>query len=517
MTTVTTRSPKQSNVSPLQLFSSLPASEQASLLANLPDDAKAQLAYRWDGWQARPDQLPPVGGWRFWLVMAGRGFGKTRVGAEEIRKAAKRLEFPNIIGATADDARDIMIEGESGILAVCPPWERPDYRPSKRQLIWPSGAKTLIFTADEPERLRGKQHMWLWADEVAAWRYPEAWDQAMLGLRLGDNPQAVVTTTPKPTPLVRELIANPYTRVTRGSTYDNIQNLAPAFADEIIRKYEGTRLGRQELLGELLEDEGLAYRFSEALHVVDPFEVPDSWDRFESMDYGSSDTSATAWLAYAVDYDGNVVIFDELYQPGLPSVTAPLVHDRRKKWYPDGSERKRSPVCYADPAIFNPGQTSDGWGAPAVVNNEFAALGIHLVKANNDRRAGYVRIAELLKLDEKRSRPAWAPGEGPSPTLFVMSHCGQVIQQLKEAPLEEDAQGPYKGPYPGEAVAKGWEANHGHAHASTRYGLLSWPRPSRKPDEPLDDPRAEFLRQYEKERAEQADRKTAARRSYAWT
>jgi phage terminase large subunit-like protein len=147
-----------------------------------------------------------------------------------------------------------MIEGESGILACCPDHERPDYLPSKRRLEWPNGARTLIFTADEPERLRGKQHMRLWADEIGAWRHADAWDQAMFGLRLGADPRAVATTTPRPTPLIRNLIADPTTVITRGSTYDNRANLAPQFLDQIIKRYEGTRLGRQELGGELLLD-----------------------------------------------------------------------------------------------------------------------------------------------------------------------------------------------------------------------------------------------------------------------
>ena len=166
----------------------------------------------------------------------------------------RQTAYCNLIGATADDARDIMIEGESGILATCPKAERPEYRPSQRKLIWPNGAVSLIFTADEPERLRGKQHGALWADELAAWRYPEAWMQAKLGLRLGANPQACITTTPKPSALMRELIADSATAVTRGTTYDNRENLADAFFASIIKTYEGTRLGRQELNAELLDD-----------------------------------------------------------------------------------------------------------------------------------------------------------------------------------------------------------------------------------------------------------------------
>ena len=194
----------------------------------------------------------PPGDWRYWLIMAGRGWGKTRTGAETVRRWVKDFPFVNLIGATLDDARDIMIEGESGILAICPPAERPRY--VNRQLHWPNGAKSLVFTADEPERLRGKQHMKLWTDEIAAWRYPEAWEQAMFGLRLGDNPQAVITTTPKPTESLKALVKDPHTIITRGTSYENRDNLAPAFFDAIVRKYEGTRLGRQELNAELLED-----------------------------------------------------------------------------------------------------------------------------------------------------------------------------------------------------------------------------------------------------------------------
>lgn len=187
--------------------------------------------------------------------MAGRGYGKTRTGAETCREWVRHgHHYVNMIGATADDARDIMVQGESGILAICPTWERPEYKPSQRKLCWPNGAESLIFTADEPERLRGKQHAKLWADELAAWRYPESWDQAKFGLRLGKHPQAIITTTPRPTQLVRDIIADPATVVTRGNTADNRDNLPDSFFDAILRKYEGTRLGRQEIDGELLDD-----------------------------------------------------------------------------------------------------------------------------------------------------------------------------------------------------------------------------------------------------------------------
>jgi phage terminase large subunit-like protein len=191
--------------------------------------------------------------------MGGRGVGKTRTGAEWTIASARDFPLTNIMGATADDARDIMVEGESGILASAPDDFRPTYLPSKRRLEWPNGARSLIFTADEPERLRGKQHQRIWMDEVAAWKKPDSYDQAMFGLRLGADPRACLTSTPKPVKLIRNLLEEEQAgtgrvAVTRGSTYANRANLAPAFFAQIITRYEGTRLGRQELGGEYLDD-----------------------------------------------------------------------------------------------------------------------------------------------------------------------------------------------------------------------------------------------------------------------
>ncbi len=215
----------------------------------------------WRFW-ARPNQLPPTNlRWYVWLLLAGRGFGKTRVGAEFIRDKIENHGFKgriHLIAATAADARDVMVEGESGIMAISPPWNRPKYEPSKRRLTWPNGAMASIFSADEPDRLRGPQCHLLWGDELAAWRYPEAWDMAMFGLRLKASyqpePQAVVTTTPRPVIALKELLSTAGTVVTKGTTYDNRANLADGFFNTIIRKYEGTRMGRQEIDAEMLED-----------------------------------------------------------------------------------------------------------------------------------------------------------------------------------------------------------------------------------------------------------------------
>jgi phage terminase large subunit-like protein len=150
-----------------------------------------------------------------------------------------------LVGATAADTRDVLIEGESGILAICPAQERPTYESSKRRLTFPNGALAIAYSAEEPDRLRGPQHTEAWGDELAAWSAPEAWDQLQFGLRLGQNPRVVVTTTPRPTPLIRGLVKAPHVAITRGATMDNAPNLAPGFLDEIVAKYRNTRLGLQ--------------------------------------------------------------------------------------------------------------------------------------------------------------------------------------------------------------------------------------------------------------------------------
>ncbi len=218
-----------------------------------PSEARA-LLFDWRAW-ARPEQIAPVGDWSYWLVLAGRGFGKTKTGAEWVREKKETCGRLALVAPTAGDARDVMVEGVSGILACSPPWDRPHYEPSKRRLTWKNGAIATLYSAEDPEALRGPQFGAGWADELCAWQYAQdTWDMLQFGLRLGRNPQCVVTTTPKPIKVLKELIANPATVVTRGSTYDNRANLAEGFFRQIISRYEGTRLGRQELNAELLED-----------------------------------------------------------------------------------------------------------------------------------------------------------------------------------------------------------------------------------------------------------------------
>jgi phage terminase large subunit-like protein len=206
---------------------------------------------------ARPEQLPPPGDWSTWLILAGRGAGKTRAGAEWTRALAEAPSVARIalVGPTAADVRDVMVEDESDLLAIAPSSTRPTLESSKRRLTCPNGVQASLFSSEEPERLRGPQFGAAWADELCAWRnVRDTWDNLQFGLRLGKKPRQCVTTTPKPIKLLRELIGSPDTVVTRGSTYDNRQNLAESFLSQIVSRYEGTRLGGQELLAEILED-----------------------------------------------------------------------------------------------------------------------------------------------------------------------------------------------------------------------------------------------------------------------
>jgi len=234
----------------------LPEVERAKTIQTLSDKEAEALFYDWEFW-ARPKQLPPDWDWYIWLLLSGRGGGKTRAGAELVNKWAREGHGPiALIGQTKADVRDTMVEvGDSAILNISAPRFMPEYEPSKRRLIWPNGVLGIIYSGDEPEQLRGPQHQKAWVDELAKFKYPkDSWDNLMFGLRIGNQPQAVVTTTPKPIRVIKDLMADKRTAVTRGHTLENKDNLAPDFLNYVIRKYEGTRLGRQELAGEILDD-----------------------------------------------------------------------------------------------------------------------------------------------------------------------------------------------------------------------------------------------------------------------
>ena len=248
----------------MEQLAHLPEEQRNEILAGFDPD---NLLWDWSVW-GRPEQQAPPGDWNIWAYIAGRGAGKTRTAAEWVREEAKYTTTGQrrfaLVARTAADVRDVIVEGESGIINVTPPSERPLYEPSKRRLTWPNGNTATCFTADEPDSLRGPQFTHAWGDEVAAWRQtPDAagmtaFDNLRVGTRLGANPKIMITTTPKRVPLLYQLIAEAEKTgkvvITKGSTLDNSGNLSQAYIDAIVGVYEGTRLAAQELYGEMLSD-----------------------------------------------------------------------------------------------------------------------------------------------------------------------------------------------------------------------------------------------------------------------
>jgi phage terminase large subunit-like protein len=249
----------------MERIAALSEEERFAVLEGLDMD---HLVWDWKAW-ARPEQLPPEGDdWAIWMYLAGRGAGKTRSAAEWVREKAKvtgqgQLRFA-LVARTAADVRDVIVEGESGIISVSPPSERPLYEPSKRRLTWPNGNTATCFTADEPDGLRGPQFHYAWADEIAAWRQsPDAagmtsWDNLRVACRLGASPQIICTTTPKRVPVLYTLLSEAEKTgrvvISRGSTLDNAGNLSNTYLEAITGVYAGTRLAAQELYGEMLSD-----------------------------------------------------------------------------------------------------------------------------------------------------------------------------------------------------------------------------------------------------------------------
>lgn len=228
------------------------------VLRSLPEDQVEQLAYCWE-LTARPSQLPPPGDWLTWLVLAGRGWGKTLVGSQMVRAEVEsgRAGRLAIVGATAADVRKYCVEGETGLLAVSPPWFRPIHEPSKTRVVWPNGAVAQLLTAEEPDRLRGDNIHFAWLDELASYQDPDhAWEQVQFTLRLGPRPRSIVTTTPRPVPIITRRLTpekNPTVVVTRGRTLDN-PNLPQSFVDSLLMQFGSSRLGRQEMDAEILTD-----------------------------------------------------------------------------------------------------------------------------------------------------------------------------------------------------------------------------------------------------------------------
>ncbi|WP_243645058.1 DNA-packaging protein [Rhodovulum euryhalinum] len=220
------------------------------------------LPFLFEFW-ALPHQLPPDGDWRAWVILGGRGAGKTRAGAEWVRSEVEgprpldpgRSRRVALVGETVDQVREVMVFGDSGLMSCSPPDRRPRWEASRRRLVWPNGAVAQVFSAHDPEGLRGPQFDAAWADELAKWKKAEeTWDMLQFGLRLGPSPRQCITTTPRNVGVLRSILANPTTAVTHAPTEANRANLAASFLEAVRARYSGTRLGRQELDGVLLEE-----------------------------------------------------------------------------------------------------------------------------------------------------------------------------------------------------------------------------------------------------------------------
>jgi phage terminase large subunit-like protein len=257
--------------------------EAQKLSHTLLNQEVVELNNQWLYWAREHNQLPPQIAFRNWLVLGGRGAGKTRAGAEWVKALAlgifepviRRCQRIAIVAPNFDEARMVMIEGVSGLLSVHHDHERPKYEPSKRLITWGNGSIAQVFSAEEPDSLRGPQFDAAWCDELAKWKKAEdAWMNVQMALRMGDVPQAVITTTPRATKLIRELMKDASTVVTRSRTFDNAANLAPAFLTDVMQRYGGTALGRQELDGDVIADDPDALWRRETIERVRVKEAP---------------------------------------------------------------------------------------------------------------------------------------------------------------------------------------------------------------------------------------------------
>jgi phage terminase large subunit-like protein len=395
----------------------------------LQDMDPEQLLWDWSVW-GRPEQQAPAGDWNIWLVLAGRGFGKTRLASEWVREQAKYTTTGQrrfaLVARTAADVRDVIVEGESGIMNVTPPSEKPLYEPSKRRLTWPNGNTATLFTADEPDSLRGPQFTHAWGDEIAAWRQtPDAagmtaFDNLRVGTRLGSEPKILVTTTPKRTPLLYKLIEEANTGrvvITRGSTMDNAGNLAGAYLDTMLGVYEGTSLARQELYGEMLEAmEGalwteesieagreIQYPFSTPLRVigVDPSVAENPRDECGIVVCAAS--------AEGDLYKRNAWVLEDASVHGSPDVWANQVVKMARKWgcpvvaeVNQGGALVRNAINTIDPTIK----------VLEVHSKQGKALRAEPITLAYEQQRVH-HVGYLADLESQMI--SWVPGEGKSP------------------------------------------------------------------------------------------------------
>ncbi|MEP1218365.1 MAG: terminase family protein [Parvibaculum sp.] len=370
-------------------LASLPPPIRRKFLKKLTAREARLLSEDWRFW-ARDDQLAPEGSWTTWLVLGGRGAGKTRAGAEWVagEVAAGRAGRIALVGETLGDAREVMIDGPSGLRTIARADDRPRYEVTRRRLLWPNGAVAHVFSAGEPESLRGPQFDAAWGDELAKWRYAEAaWDMLQFGLRLGENPRQVMTTTPRPVPVLKRLIADRTTAVTRAATHANRANLADGFFRTVIARYEGTRLGRQELDAELIEDNPDALWSRETVERTRIAKAPADLVRVvvgvDPPAAGGPRSDECGIVCAALGEDGQAYVLDDRSMGRL----SPLA------W------AKRVAGCYraheADRIVAEANQGGDMVGT--VMRQELPEAPIRLVRATRGKRVRAEPIAALYE------------------------------------------------------------------------------------------------------------------------
>src|SRR3989338_7175865 len=299
-----------------------------------------RLTYDWEE-NARNSQIPPPGDWRTWLILAGRGFGKTRTGAETLRSWVKSNQTSHIalIGKNLTDVVRVMVEGQSGLLNVHPLHERPIFEKSKRQLIWPNGAKAQLFGGDYYDQLRGPQFDGAWVDELCKFKNPKAtMEQLFLGLRLGNNPRCIITTTPKPSKYLENLLKDPLTVVTRGSTFENAKNLAKPYLEQIIKQFEGFQLGAQELHAQILTQTQGALWNRSMLMYQEPSITPDGAYELKriviAIDPATTHHEAsdeTGIVVVGIDENGKGYLLEDLTGRHSPATWAEKVVEAYKR------------------------------------------------------------------------------------------------------------------------------------------------------------------------------------------
>lgn len=327
-------------------------------------DGKAHEGFDWP--HARGDQHPPKGGWSTWIALSGRGSGKTRSGSEWTHRMTKRTGFLALVAPTGADARDTLVEGESGLLATASPSNACFYEPSKRRVTWANGARATLFSGEEPDRLRGPQHGAAWVDEACFYANVEAvWDNLLFGLRLGTHPRVYVTTTPKPRTWLKDLLKDPDTVVSTASTYANLENLAPTFRKAVLAKYEGTRLGRQEIHAEVLEDiEGALWT---ALLIEDDrlAAAPLSLDRIVvGIDPNGSLTGDEVGIVVVGSLGGHAFVLEDLSGHWGPGEWAAKSIDAYERW---NASAVVPEINYGGNMVVNTLRTQPGGGSVPII------------------------------------------------------------------------------------------------------------------------------------------------------